>query len=299
MQPGHLEQPAELAAHHVPAADRAAQRRLVHHRPDAWRLRAGEQVLAGHPQADPAVDLGSGRGPVAEHGDRPGVALGLEQAVHELQLERSDQRGRRLQAQVGLEPVRQDVAVLGPPALVVGLPGQGQQPGPHLLVGHAVQGEQVGHVADLAADPAVLQAADLGPGGADLVTGLIRGDPGGLAETAQLSAEHHPDYGAAGPAASQRADRFVASRMNGSHLSSRLIPAPDPMDSRPSHLTPRPMPDAVPESESGRAISASSAARHRRDTQSTISLSRHRVPGQNGAIFWPGRPVKGRRTRRA
>ena len=119
--------------------------------------------------------------------------------MHELQLEGADQRGRGLQAQVGLEPVGQDVGVLRPPALGVGLLHERQQPGTGLLVGDPVEGEQVGHVPVLEADPAVLQAADLGPGCADLIAGLFRRDPGVLAQAAQLGAEQHAQYGRAAP----------------------------------------------------------------------------------------------------
>ena len=65
--------------------------------------------------ADPALDLRRGRGLVAQPGDGPRVVLGLEQAVHELDLKGPDGRGRGLQPQVVLEPVGQDVAVPGPP----------------------------------------------------------------------------------------------------------------------------------------------------------------------------------------
>ncbi len=150
-----------------------------------------------HPQADPVLDLvGRGRA-VTQHGDAAGVVLGLEQARHELQLEGPDQRRGLLQAHVGLEPVRHDVVVLGPPALVIGLAGQRQHALPLLGVGDAVQAEQVRDVALLEADPAVLHPADLGPGGPDLVAGLVGRQPGGLAQAPKLDSQEHPQDGRA------------------------------------------------------------------------------------------------------
>jgi hypothetical protein len=128
---------------------------------------------------------------VPQAGNRPRVGLGLEQPVHELGLEAANGRRRGFQPEVRLEPARQDVAVLSPPVRRVGLPGQRDELRPHVLVVHAVQGQQVAQVAALQPDPAVFQAADLGPGSADLVTGLLGCDPGGLTEAPQLSAEQH------------------------------------------------------------------------------------------------------------
>src|SRR5271169_4804546 len=66
-------------------------------------------------------------------------------------------------------------------------------------VGNAVQREQVGYVALLEADAAMLDPADLGPGRPDLITCLVRRDPGRLAQAAQLGSEQDPQYrGAAG-----------------------------------------------------------------------------------------------------
>ena len=72
----------------------------------SWRLRR---------RATRSLDLGGRRGLVAEPGDGPRVVLGLEEGVDELDLEAADGRGRGLQPEVSLEPVGQDVAVLGPP----------------------------------------------------------------------------------------------------------------------------------------------------------------------------------------
>ena len=152
---GHLDEAVELGAHHGRAADGPPQHGLVHDRPDPGRVRPGEQVLALEAQGHPVLDLAGRYGLVAEPGDGPRVVLGLEQAVDELDVETADGGGRGLQAEVRLEPVGQDVAVLGPPVRLAGLLGQGEEPRPHLLVGHAVHGEQVRHIADLEPDPAV------------------------------------------------------------------------------------------------------------------------------------------------
>src|SRR5690348_5855059 len=94
-QGGDLNQVLQLGAYHLAAAHGPAQRCFVHDRPHPGRVGGGEQVLAFHAQADPAVDLPGGRALVAEHRDRAGIVLGLEQAVHELELEgANDRRGR-------------------------------------------------------------------------------------------------------------------------------------------------------------------------------------------------------------
>jgi 2-oxo-4-hydroxy-4-carboxy--5-ureidoimidazoline (OHCU) decarboxylase len=74
-----LDEWLKLAAHHVAAADRRAQHRLVHHHPQLGRVATGEDALALHSQADPSVDLGGPRLAVAEHDDGPGVVGGLQQ----------------------------------------------------------------------------------------------------------------------------------------------------------------------------------------------------------------------------
>jgi hypothetical protein len=167
---------------------------LVDDRPHVRRLRPGEQLLALEPQAYPPVDLVGRRGHVAEQGDGARVLLRLEEAVHELQLEGADDRSGRFQAQVRLEPVGRDVAVLGPPARCVGLPGKRHHGRPRLLVGDAVEGEQVCNVSLLEPHPAVLHAADLGPGCADGVTRPFGGNTRGLAKAMQLIAQNHARY---------------------------------------------------------------------------------------------------------
>ncbi|GAB3938085.1 hypothetical protein GCM10027614_17480 [Micromonospora vulcania] len=121
---GRFDERGQLATHHVDATDRAAQHRLVHHGPELGRVLATEQLLALHPQPDPAVDLGGAGRAVAQQDDCPGVLPGLQEAGDELHLVAADQRGGRLQAQVRLEPGGQHVAVTVPPAGAVGVPGE-------------------------------------------------------------------------------------------------------------------------------------------------------------------------------
>jgi hypothetical protein len=181
---GGLDEGDDLLAQDAGATDRAAQRGLVHDGPQLGRIAAGQQVLARHPQVDPAVDLLGAGGAVAEHDDRPGVVAGLQQAGHELHLVRADQRRGRLEPEVGGEPGRRHVAVPVPPAGVVGLPGQREQGGALAVLPDAVEGEQVGDVALLEADAAQLHPADLRLRGADLPAGGLAGDPLALSELA-------------------------------------------------------------------------------------------------------------------
>jgi hypothetical protein len=82
-----------------------------------------------------------------------GAVLGLQQAGHELDLVGADHRAGLFQAQVGLEPARQDVAVLAPPAGFVGARSQHEERVSFLLVSDAVQGQQISHVTRFKADP--------------------------------------------------------------------------------------------------------------------------------------------------
>src|SRR6266702_3612272 len=225
-QPGYVDEALNLGSHHLAAADRAAQRCLVHDRPHPWWLRPGEHVLALHPQAHPAVDLLSRRGLVAEHGDGPGVLLGLEQAMHELEFKAADDRSDCLQPQVCLEPVGKDVAVFRPPARCVGLPGQRQHLRLCLGVGNAVQDEQVAQVPVLEADPAILHPADLGAGCPDLIPCLIWRESCGLAKTAKLVAQEHAQYGRVGPYGTRGAVRRLNARLHRAHSRSRTNGSP-------------------------------------------------------------------------
>jgi hypothetical protein len=163
-----LQEPLQLAAHDLGAAHRAAQGGLVDHRPQPRRLLAGEQHLAGHPQPHPPADLLAGVVEVGAADEGAHVVVGLEQAGDELALVGADQAGRRLQVHVRPEPRRQQVAVVLPPAGVVGVGGHGQELLDLVGVGDLVPAQQVDQVAPLEADLAVLEAVDLpfrGPDG--------------------------------------------------------------------------------------------------------------------------------------
>lgn len=66
--------------------------------------------------------------------------------------------------------------------------------GLHLLIGYAVQSEQVGHVPILETHPAVLHPADLGAGRPDLIPSPVGRHAGRLSQAAQLGAEDHAQH---------------------------------------------------------------------------------------------------------
>jgi hypothetical protein len=74
----------------------------------------------------------------------------------------ADRLGGLLQAHVRLEPARQHVLVVVPPAGLVGPGGQGQDLLPLAPVGDPVELEKVGDVDLTNRVPAQLNAADLG-----------------------------------------------------------------------------------------------------------------------------------------
>jgi hypothetical protein len=162
----HLDQPAKLVPHDSRAAHWPAQRPLVHDGPQTGRVRAHEHLLPGEPRRDAPDDVVLRQG-VAQLDERPGVTLRLEQARNELELVVPDERGRRLQSEVRLDPVRQDVGVALPPARRVRVPGQLEQGLPLLARRHPVQGQQIGDVALFESDSSKLHAADLGMRTAD------------------------------------------------------------------------------------------------------------------------------------
>ena len=185
----HLHQVLELRPHDVGAADDPAQRALVHHRPQRGRLRPGQDLLAGDPGLGLAEDLVFGW-VVAQPDDRASVVRGLQQAGDELELVLPDDRGRGLEAEVRLDPVRQDVRVPLPPARRARLAGQPHQRLALLARADLVQGQQVRDVALLERDPAVLHAADLGMRAADHDRGALGRDARFLPQPAEVTAEH-------------------------------------------------------------------------------------------------------------
>lgn len=158
---------------------------------------------------------------MAEDRDGPRVVRGLQQAGNELHLVAADDGGGLLQADVHLEPARQDVAELVPPAGGAGLVGEPEEVLALLLVHDAVQGEEVGDVTLLVADPAQFQPADLRVRGPDgFARGLARDVPG-FAKPAKLRTEHDPQDGGTAPGVLKDApDRLVATRLGGDHFGS-------------------------------------------------------------------------------
>ena len=115
---GHLEEAVQLGAHHGRAADRAVQHGLVHDRPDpeagpSWWSRSWRLGRKSHPV--PRSQSG-GTDWWLSTGHGPRVVLGLEEGVG-----RTGCRNCKWtvaadsKPKVRLEPVGQDVAVLGPP----------------------------------------------------------------------------------------------------------------------------------------------------------------------------------------
>src|SRR5262249_3144767 len=87
------------------------------------------------------------------------------------------------------------IAVLVPPAWLTGLPGQPEERGSLRLVGDAVEGKQVSHIARFEAHPAELKPTDLGMRRPDLVSGGFPGDPLCFPEPAQLSTQSDTQHG--------------------------------------------------------------------------------------------------------
>lgn len=138
----HVDQVLNLCPHHPRPADRSAQDRLVHYRPQTGRVGTTVQhVLPRQPQLDPPVDLGVVGPVVPKLDDRAGVVGSLEEPGDELDFIGPDHRRGRFQAREGLEPRRQQVAVRVPPARRVGLAGEGQEGGAFVLVHDPVEGE--------------------------------------------------------------------------------------------------------------------------------------------------------------
>ena len=101
-----------------------------------WRIRC-RRVRSSTRRSD--LFVGQARN--AGHDDGAGVVGGLQQPGQELHLVAADQRGGLLEADVGVEPVRQHLFVGLPPRRVVGLLGQQQHRVALVLLDDAVQGE--------------------------------------------------------------------------------------------------------------------------------------------------------------
>src|SRR3712207_369997 len=84
-----------------------------------------------------------------------------------------------------------------PAARVVRLPGQGQERLTLLVVVDPVEGQQVGDVTLLEADPAEFHAAGFGPRRADLPAGVVAAQALALPQPAQLRTEQDAKHGGA------------------------------------------------------------------------------------------------------
>src|SRR5271166_121324 len=92
-----------------------------------------------------------------------------------------------------------------PPALRVGPAGERPERVALLLVGDAIEGEQVGDVAVLEAHPSGLETAYLRVRRADDLSGLLERDPLRLAQPPELGPEQDAKYG--GTAAARRIEQ--------------------------------------------------------------------------------------------
>jgi len=186
-QLGDRDEVLDLPAERCGATDRPAQRRLIDDRPQVRWAGPVQDLLAVHAHGEAALQPLAG-GVIGEPEYRAGVLLGLQQAGDELDLVAADEAGSLLEPQVGVKPGGHHVAVGVPPVWRVGVPGQGQQRGPLGLVVQAVKFQQVGHVAQLEAGPAQLEAADLGRRCADRLARVLPRDASILAKVAQFGA---------------------------------------------------------------------------------------------------------------
>jgi hypothetical protein len=206
-----FEEVRQLPAHDAGAPDRASQHGLIQRHPQMRRLRPGEQGLPGHPQPNAPLDLIGWSGLMAKKRDGVGIFIGLQQAGHELDLIRADARGGFLKAQISLEPAGQDVGVVVPPAVGVGVARERQQRRALVLVGHPVEGEHGGDVPVLEPDPAGLEPLHFGLRRADHLPGVLDGDAPGLAQTAKLGTKQDAQHGR--PAAAWRGDHVAYVRV--------------------------------------------------------------------------------------
>ena len=187
-----VHQPLDLRDEHVPAAHRAAQRGLVHDRPQPRRVLFPEHLLPPHPQRDAPLDLLRVEAWRALQHDRPRVILRLQQAGHELNLVLTDELGGFLEPHEDLKPVGHGFLVLLPPGGLVRFARQLDQLLALLGVPHAVVLEQVGDVPLLERHPAELHPAYLGTGGTNVIARVFAGDADRLTEPPKLCTKQDP-----------------------------------------------------------------------------------------------------------
>src|SRR3954452_15143504 len=117
-----------------------------------------------------------------------GVVLGLEQSGDDERPEIADAGGLGFEAEVGLEPLGEYVAVAVPPALPAGVPGELDE-GVRLVALDAVDLKDLPDVSRLGADHTGLDTADAGTGAVELLAHLIAGEAEAQAESAEFDAE--------------------------------------------------------------------------------------------------------------
>src|SRR5260370_32664024 len=134
----YLDKVVQLLPDDVLGTYGTAQRALVNDCPHLRWVWSAEDFLPADPQLAPPRDLlFAGRGALPDQ--RARIPFSLKQSGHDLDLVGPDNRCRRLQAYVRLQPGRQDIRVGMPPPGRVRLPGQVQQRGTFFAVGHAVE----------------------------------------------------------------------------------------------------------------------------------------------------------------
>ncbi|GDY46779.1 hypothetical protein SANT12839_076610 [Streptomyces antimycoticus] len=106
-----------------------------------------------------------------------------------------DQIGLDLQADEGVEPLRQDVAEPVPPAGLVGLAREGEEALDLLGVGDAVRPQQLLDVRELQADLGLLHPADRGMRDVQGAPGLFERQPGLLPKVLEPFSEHDSQDG--------------------------------------------------------------------------------------------------------
>src|SRR5262249_6549969 len=128
---------------------------------------------------------------------------------------------------VRLEPGRQYVRVVVPPARGVGPAGQRAQRLAFLIVGHAIESQQVGDIAIFEAHPPGFEPADLRMGRPDYSSRVLKRDPLRLAKRPKLGTKQYPQNRGPADSGGDRTPVLAADRIGCSDH------APSPMKTRP------------------------------------------------------------------